>query len=584
MAITPKAGYQVDPSNPNGVIPIPGNIVQANPQPPAEAIPSAPPVNPNANYNAGVTPTAPTTTPTETPATQQPLVMPSNGSVVDLLNGAGQNSSLESRTQLAQQFGIQGYTGTATQNTDLAKKYLDFYNTKKGTEAPNQNPMRTPEAQTLLNGGQQTDPQQGFFDQYMTMNPVVKQLYDTINQTLSSQGTQQTFAQQYQDLTKQLGIPALQTDLMNVQNVMNGTEDDIRDEITAAGGFSTESQVLALTGARNKTLLKQANSLQAQLQAKDDYVDKIMAFSQADRAEVDKQVEQKLGLTQQLADIQDKITNAAKDNYNSIIKTQGYGGLYDALKGDPQQISQVESLLGLGAGGLKALSNYVVPATPMEALQLQNLKLQNQKLSQSLNGGGADLQFVAGTANQPAGVFDKNTGKFTPIDSKGVAAEQQLALGKSNIDQVSTLLASTALAGVVGPNILARNEFFNKYNGNSSNFLGGMTQLTNQLTLSNLQNAKANGATFGALSEGELNLVSSSASKLNSWAIKDGNGNVTGYSIDEKSFKQELDKINSFAKMDYILKGGDPASVGVQQMQDGTLWSQNSDGSYTEIK
>lgn len=610
MAITPAAGYMVDPNNSNGVVKIGSAAPVAQPngtlsQPAAAATQPAPQINTppapvstpapqtNVTVNTSSTPsqtTQNTPTASQTTTQAQTLTMPQSGSVVDLLNAAGQDSSFAARQQLAQQYGIQGYTGTAQQNTDLAKKYTDAFNAKKGTAAPQTGAQASSALDSYFQQNSQTpqvDPQKSFFDQYMAMNPVVKNLYDTINQTLSSIGTQQTFAQEYQGLVAQQGIPGLQTDLLNINNIMDGTEDDIRSEITSAGGTATESQVQALAGARNKTLLKQANVLSQQLQTKQDYVNQIMQFSQADRAEVDKQIDQKLGLTSQLADLEDKMTNAAKDNYNAIVQTQGYGGLYASLKDNPQQMSQVEQLLGLGNGGLKNLANYTKPMTANEQLQNQNLQLQNKKLQKDLNTpiGGADLQFVAATANQPAGVFNKSTGKFTPITSTSNDPTMQRTLAQSNIQQLDNLITSPGLAGSVGPNPLARSApDFDFFTGVRSNFIAGVQQLSNQLTITNLQNAKNNGATFGALSEGELNLIANSATKLNTWAIKDSAGNVTGYNTSESNFKGELDKINNFAKLDYVLKGGDPNSVNVVQMQDGTLWTKNSDGTNVEIK
>lgn len=556
----------------------------------APTAPVVPP--PQTNVTVNTSPAAPTTpqnAPTATQTTTQaPATMPQNGSVVDLLNAQGQDSSFAARQQLAQQYGIQGYTGTAAQNTDLAKKYTDAFAAKQGTAAPQTGAAASSALDSYFQQNNQTpqaDPQKNFFDQYLAMNPIVKNLYDTINQTLSSIGTQQTYSQEYQDLVAKQGIPALQTDLMNINNIMDGTEDDIRQEITSAGGSATESQVQAMAGARNKTLLKQANVLSQQLQTKQDYVNQVLQFSQADRAEVEKQVDQKIGLTSQLADLQDKMTSAAKDNYNAVVQAQGYGGLYASLKDNPQQLAQVEQLLGLGNGGLKNLANYTKPLTEQETLQNQNLTLQNKKLQQDINGtGGADLQFVPATANQPAGVFNKSTGAFTPVTNATGDTTMQKALAQSNIQQISGLVANSALSGVVGPNEFARNEFFNAFNGNSSNFIAGVQQLTNQLTLTNLENAKTNGATFGALSEPELSLLQQSATKLNTWAIKDKNGNVTGYKTDEKSFKQELDKINNFAKLDYILKGGNPGDVDVVVMPDGSFQTKNSDGSITTLK
>lgn len=537
------------------------------------------------------TPSAPQNTQTNTQTQPQAgLTMPANGSVVDLLNSAGQDSSFKARTQLAQQYGIQGYTGTAAQNQELSKKYIDAYNANKGKPIPANGAQASSALDTYFADNAQQpaqDPQANFFDQYMSLNPVVKNLYDTINNTLSSIGTQQTFMQQYQDLTSQMGIPALQSDLIDINNVMDGTEDDIRTEIQKAGGFATESQVQALTGARNKTLLKQANVLSQQLQAKEDYVNQVMQFSQADRAEVDKQIDQKLGLTQQLANMQEKITNAAKDNFNQIIQTQGYGGLYAALQGNPAEVSQVEDMLGLGKGGLKNLAGYVKPLTAQETLQNQNLKLQNAKLSKDINtpAAGKSLQFISGTANQPAGTFNPVTGEFTPIKGENVTSPLQLATAQSNIDLINNLL-TTKEAGAVGPTEGARRTPFNEMTTSTrSNFIAGVQQLQNQLTLDNLQNAKKNGATFGALSEGELGLLASSASKLNSWAVKDKAGNVTGYNTDQASFKAELDNINKFAVLDYTLKGGDPTSFdNVKEMQDGTFWYKNTNGTYTQLK
>lgn len=323
-------------------------------------------VNPNASLQvpassaSNIVPPAITTgSPQQTGANAQnmaqqgQLVAPPNGSVVDLLNTAGQDSSFASRQQLAQQFGIQNYTGTAAQNTDLSQKYLDAYNAKKGTQVPqNGGDARSALNESLSTTTDAGSPTQSFYDAYGSMAPVEASLYSQINQILSSPATTQSFSDQYQQLVQAQGIPALQTQLMNVNNIMNGTEDDIRSEITAAGGFATNSQVEALTAARNKTLLTQANSLQSQLQLKQDYVNQIMQFSQADRADVEKQVDQKLGLTTQLSDLEDKMNNAAKSNYQSIVSRIGYSGLAASLKNDPQQQEKAEELLGLGKGSL----------------------------------------------------------------------------------------------------------------------------------------------------------------------------------------------------------------------------------------
>lgn len=346
-----------------------------------------------------------TTPPAQTQQKAQPtspsLAQPTNGSVVDLLNSAGQDSSFAARQQLAQNYGIQGYTGTAAQNQELSKKYLEAYNAKKGTAVPQTGAdARSQMSQYFQETPQQEmkDPERSFFDEYMQMNPVVKSLYDAINQELSHTTTQQSFKDEYASLQKEQGVEALNTELMNIQNIMQGTEDDIREEITKSGGFATESQVQALTGVRNKVLLKQANVLSQQLAAKNDYIDHLMQFSEMDRSAIEKQVDRRLNLTAKLADLQTSITTAAHDNYQSIVNKVGYSGLAGALAGDKAGADMAEKALGLPRGIL----------TNPNALQFLTPSTEQKP-----------YQFISATDNQAGGVFDPNTGTFTPRGGGG---------------------------------------------------------------------------------------------------------------------------------------------------------------------
>ena len=97
---------------------------------------------------------------------------------------------------------------------------------------------------------------------------------------------------------------------------------------------------------------------------------------------------------------------------------------------------------------------------------------------------------------------------------------------------------------------------FEGLQGKTQKFIAGVEQLIKGMTLQNLIDAKGKGATFGALSEGELKLLSDSASKIGTWAEKDSKGNITGYNVDEASFKQELQKIRDGLKADKAIKLG----------------------------
>src|SRR3990167_3371961 len=503
MAITPAAGWQIDPTNPNRVIPIdsaPNPFANSitygavNQQPTATAPAGSAPVMPTPQMPSPPapqvnTPTAPVaTTPQAQPqATQQmaqtpTLTMPATGSVVDLLNMAGQDSSFAARKQLAQQYGIQGYAGTAQQNIDLSKKYLEAYNANKAKPVPDTGAQARSEIASYFEEApqQQENPEQTFFDTYMNMNPVIKSFYDQIQQSLSTPQTTTSFKDEYTKLLTEQGVPALQTEYMNIKNIMDGTEDDIRTEITKSGGFATESQVQALAGARNKVLLKQANVLQRQLALKEDYVDQLMQFSQLDRKQVSDDLDRKLGLTEKLASIQEKMTTAAKDNYQKIVDTVGYQGLADALGGDKAAQNVAEQALGLPKNALSntAFLTMKKPTTSMsgsiqeyEYAKSQGYKgsfvdYQNEDANRKRSiasagaGGGLTPAQINSSVNTIAGAFDnEQIVKSYNTVQEGYQTIKNIGVDtKSPADDIAFIYA---FAKIMDPNSVVREGEYN---------------------------------------------------------------------------------------------------------------------------
>lgn len=154
-------------------------------------------------------------------------------------------------------------------------------------------------------------------------------------------------------------------------------------------------------------------------------------------------------------------------------------------------------------------------------------------------------------------------GKATATELK----EQRAALKTANaslpamFDKVATaeaLKEHSGLGAVVGPNFFGRiGTTYRNLTGDAQEFISGVSKLVNGMTLQNLIDAKGQGATFGALSDAELRLLASSASKISTWEIKDSKGNVTGYSASEAAFKQELDNIKMLTNRAILLKQGD---------------------------
>lgn len=291
---------------------------------------------------------------------------------------------------------------------------------------------------------------------------------------------------------------------------------------------------------------------QNQYEFKNKLIDSVFAFaSKQEQAKLDEKK------TQQAQDFQSQQNqlNNAQALANTAI-TNGQGAL---------------------AGKIMALD----PKSATYAADVAKLAGQIQPKAEKNN-----LQFVSATANQPAGTFNPATGVFTPTSRTGGGKDSTLQLSntKSNVDLISGLSTDKYLNTAVGPNSFARLSFSNAFTGGKTNFIAGIEEMRSQLNLDKLIQSKSQGATFGALSDNELRMLASAATKIGTWAVKDKEGNITGYNTSEGEFKKELDKINNFSKLDYIIKGGDPTDVGAQIMPDGTVWAKNSDGTLTQIK
>jgi hypothetical protein len=96
----------------------------------------------------------------------------------------------------------------------------------------------------------------------------------------------------------------------------------------------------------------------------------------------------------------------------------------------------------------------------------------------------------------------------------------------------------------VGPTFWQRSSPFWVDTAKKQDFIGGVEYLLSGLSLEALIEAKSRGATFGALSDREMQILSSSASRIATWRKTDDDGKVVGYAIGENAFKDELDNIN----------------------------------------
>lgn len=136
------------------------------------------------------------------------------------------------------------------------------------------------------------------------------------------------------------------------------------------------------------------------------------------------------------------------------------------------------------------------------------------------------------------------------------------------------------LGAIAGAGLAARSGITSSLTGEGQQLAGAVHQLTSGLTLQTLIDAKANGATFGALSDGERSMIAAAATKLNDWEIKDDKGNPTGYwNIDEKSFKNELKTIQDLSRRALLKSQGTLISPDEQKILDSAYGEQSAPAS-----
>lgn len=207
-------------------------------------------------------------------------------------------------------------------------------------------------------------------DQQLAQDPLWQQFLADKAEYSSVANQTKSLLDTYNQLSSQLGIQGLNTQLLNAERIINGTEDDIRSEVQAVGGFATDSQVQALANARNKTLVQNYNNLLATKKMAMETLDQMTTLASQDRQFALNTIEQKLRIDQQMMEYRDKFINNAQEGYNSIIKTAGMNGLYAALQADPKALSTAEKTLGLAPGGLARLAALSQP-DPSEEKQYE---------------------------------------------------------------------------------------------------------------------------------------------------------------------------------------------------------------------
>jgi hypothetical protein len=388
----------------------PSNFVSTNPH---DAVDYNPRTDPTSSAYNQATPTSPVTSPVASPTTPTtPTTAPNQAQI----NPA--NAPLPPNVSTPQVNPV-GQTNYDKALAD-AQKYNAGLAAAKASGKPS--PQSTGGGAAMVAGAMPAENQQ-----YVPPPEVQSDLDKTISaytqavaQFVNPDNQRASLVQEYDALSKDLGITGLKSELLDINRIMDGTEDDIRSEVTAASGFATESQVQAMTIGRNKTLLKKAQYISDQLTAAKDELNMKINLSSQDRQYAQSQMTAGLNAMGNLVQVQQSMHKAAQDNYNNIIQRQGYDGLLAMAGGNPYNIQLAERTMGLQPGGLKQLATL---DANNRAREQAHADLQNQVLE-------SQLKTDVIQRNKLRGLYDAPSSPTETIANLGAYASNYADTGK----------------------------------------------------------------------------------------------------------------------------------------------------------
>lgn len=141
-----------------------------------------------------------------------------------------------------------------------------------------------------------------------------------------------------------------------------------------------------------------------------------------------------------------------------------------------------------------------------------------------------------------------NVVRTTPLE-KGEAGEDlagkqaKIADLKKEQDLIKELQTHNGLNSSVGPVPGTRTAILDVF-GAKDAFLGKLDQLLSIGALNTLVEAKAQGATFGALNETEFNTIKNAANAIAARTVRDKNGKIKYVDMSEKDFVAELQRMD----------------------------------------
>lgn len=514
MAVDTNKKYIQDPNNPYASIPNPNYIKPAKGENQEPTTPITPP-----------TPLKPATT------TQ------SSGykTLYDFYKSQGQGlPTIADRAKTYEALGLgseKDYIGDTNQNISLLNKLQQKTGTDIKSQKDNDLIIQTPET------FQEKIPETRL-DLYTSLRERLG--LDTAEKALPSKASIYDTAtkQVEEDKTK---LRTLDDRISDIEKSIKQSEDDIRNRITASGGLVTESQVQRLVASEKKPLIDYYNEL----------------------------IENRNRLAGNITEAEKTAIQRAEAEYTDQISA--YQRLQD----------QLTELYNAGEADMVDKAEAAIAAA--EAKQGKYIGMQSD------NNGNVTVV----TQNPDGSYSTQSIGQIGKADKTKAttqtdeADEASLEEAQTNVSDINNLIYATNEDGTLNTKKYSKGlqksaqlgiatfpgkfmqEQQSSYDEDIARFIGGVEQLISSGTIKNLIDAKAQGATFGALSDRELGIIAASFSKIERWKVKTKDGRVIGYNVSAKDMAEELNKIKaSSEKVINDLQGKIPTESGGDSIED----------------
>lgn len=214
------------------------------------------------------------------------------------------------------------------------------------------------------------------------------------------------------------GIAAMQADVLNTQTLINGTVDDIRAEVSASGGFATESQIQGMAATRNQALVKHLTNVQNQLSIAQSNLSLNTSAFQADQAAAKESLSTRISNDENLLGLYKNVQTQSMDMYKNLANTIGYQQLAKNLYlQDPSGASAraASAVLGLDLTNPNVVADAETYREKTLALSAARFQYQQGNLpNDPLGVPGAENVTPSDKANAPVSQLTDDPNKIVP--------------------------------------------------------------------------------------------------------------------------------------------------------------------------